>query len=924
MEDVFTMTDQNTPAGRPRLSRRYADFCLRHRTLIIALVALLTLLGAWYVPQVDVRNDPDTLLPPENRYVATNAYAEEHFGMGNLMVVGLKVKEGTIYQPWFINLVQEIHHKLELLPDAIKANFLSLAAQKVKYMGADANGLVFKRLIPTAGIDTKDPAHARQQLSFLKEGLEDNPVLAPMMLYMEGPKGEKCTMHDGAWPKGCVAKGTFIVADYTDAVKPIYLPWVTEVRHIIEHYNKDPRYEILVAGEPYFLAYMLYNLVQNWWLFVISVLIVLVVLWLELRNWRGAVFPLVGVGVTITWTLGLMGYSQFKLTTMMVLTPMLLLAIGIGHSVQITRRFSQELARHKGNCMEAAAVSIEHTIIPATLSALVNMVGFATLGLVPISFYQDYAYFGVFGMATLLLTTTTLIPMMMVMLPCKGQAEAQLETGHEWERSAGSFMSRVIAGPGKWVPLGIVAAMIAVSTHYNGLLRMGHYKVVNGEYVPAANGRFDLMPGVERGINYSRAAFKADAPTVLDINELSKIMPGVISLNIPIRGKERLKPECDMQGKPAGCWDVDTQGQQGVINDADVLHDMAALEDWLRKNPYIGFTGSYAQYIKLVNMLLAADPGQKPKYRDFAVPTTAYLRSIDPNDDRDPNAIVTLYNGLLQTMTGPGELSSFVDDRSKDRWNQAVVLGFVNTMDPRKTHQVVKEIQDYIEQHKNDAGFRKVNFGLRNGDESGDTNQLSRPGPHYLEPGIGGFLGATEATWEVAQHEWLRGPLTTALAVLIIAALVLRSFSTALILIFIMLITLYTQYGMAGYFTSVENWSGNLHFANLVALSIAMGLGLDYGIYLVLRMREEMQANGGDWPSAIRETLGTTGSAVLISVVVLLGSFIPLVGTQLANTWGLGIYIGEALLVDVFTALFLLPLMIGRLRPAFVFRAGPG
>ena len=59
------------------------------------------------------------------------------------------------------------------------------------------------------------------------------------------------------------------------------------------------------------------------------VAIVIVVLWIEFRIWRGALFPLVGVGMTIAMTLGLMGFTEFKLTTMMVLTPMLLLAIGI-------------------------------------------------------------------------------------------------------------------------------------------------------------------------------------------------------------------------------------------------------------------------------------------------------------------------------------------------------------------------------------------------------------------------------------------------------------------------------------------------------------------------------------------------------------------------------------------------------------------
>ena len=108
-------------------------------------------------------------------------------------------------------------------------------------------------------------------------------------------------------------------------------------------------------------------------------------------------------------------------------------------------------------------------------------------------------------------------------------------------------------------------------------------------------------------------------------------------------------------------------------------------------------------------------------------------------------------------------------------------------------------------------------------------------------------------------------------------------------------------------------------FHLLVTLSIAMGLGVDYGIYMVSRLREEMQATGGKWLESLQNTMNTTGSAVIISVVVLLGSFIPLVGTNLANTWGLAIYIGEALLIDVFTALMLLPMLVWVLKPKYVF-----
>jgi predicted RND superfamily exporter protein len=279
-----------------------------------------------------------------------------------------------------------------------------------------------------------------------------------------------------------------------------------------------------------------------------------------------------------------------------------------------------------------------------------------------------------------------------------------------------------------------------------------------------------------------------------------------------------------------------------------------------------------------------------------------------------------MYNGLLQAMTSDGDMESFVKTKGDNEWNEGVVLGFINTMDPRETHQVTMDIQNYIEEHKNDPGFSKVNFGLRNANTSGDTNELSVDGEGYVKPGIGGFLGATEATREVAMDNWLISPLQTALAIFLIAALMFRSFLVSGILVFTLLITLMAQYGLGGYFTSVENWSGNLAFHLLVTLSIAMGLGVDYGIYMISRLREEMAATGGNWLQALRNTQNTTGSAVIVSIIVLLGSFIPLVGTDLANTWGLGVFIGEALVIDMVTALVLIPLLVYWFKPKYVFK----
>ncbi len=95
-----------------KFTLKYARFVIRWRVPILVLLLIATALLATQIPKLDVRNDPDTLLPGVNRYVATNLYAEEKFGMGNLMVFAVKIKEGDIFQPWFINIIQAIHNRL--------------------------------------------------------------------------------------------------------------------------------------------------------------------------------------------------------------------------------------------------------------------------------------------------------------------------------------------------------------------------------------------------------------------------------------------------------------------------------------------------------------------------------------------------------------------------------------------------------------------------------------------------------------------------------------------------------------------------------------------------------------------------------------------------------------------------------------------
>jgi predicted RND superfamily exporter protein len=940
---------------------------LKHRWAVIVLLFAATLLALLYVNRVNLRNDPDSLLPLSDPYIATNLYSDLTYGMGNLMVWGLKVKQGDIYQPWFLDMVNDFYRDVSKLEFANPVNFVGLPSTKLRNLGIDAAGsLDYRRLMPLNGLAADQPQR-QQQIDYLRQGLEKHLVLEPLLVYYQDAAGNKCEMlnADGKISRAsvkhvheqCRAVGTFIIGDFSNELKDNHLDWIAAAKGVMADYQAryGEQVEFTISGEPYFLASMVQELWDKAWLFGVSLLIILVVLWYEFRHWSCAILPLLGVGMTIILTLGLMGYTQFRLTTMMALTPMLLLAIGIGHSMQITRRYMQELQK-SGDHHQAAYIAIRHTVVPAALSIGTDLHGFFAISFIDISFYKAYAYFGIFGMSTLILTTTTLIPLLMITFPPKLR-EREGEQG--WEKRLANSITGLLTGPFKWLPVVSVILIWLISAYATELDR-GFSALLAGKEgrddpeIARIQDEFDIMPGVEKGIHYPRAAYKdhyllgdlltgsGEVKAIADLESLSSMMPGVITANLVIRSKAGSLPPCGLDAwSEAGerlqgaeqCFDAMEDPPQGVFNRAEVLSALSDFEDWLRGHPHIGFTASYVQFVKTLNMLLNAPAGEPPAAHTnlYAIPTLQHMRQNTyayrlPGEGLlypDPDQTVQLYNGMLTSSAAAGELEAFVNTRT---WDEGIVIGFVNTMDPRLTHQTVLDIQRYLQQHADDPGMDLLRIGIEGGEEIQIPAKGGKPAYRVTTedsiPGkaaIGGFLGVTEATRDVAFKEWLNAPVATSLTVFLMTLIMFRSWMVASILISLCFITLMTQYGLGAYMTSIGEWSANLAFHVQVALSIAMGLGVDYGVYMVSRLREEMRASGEDWRTALETTLATTGSAILISMLVLLGSFIPLMNTELANLWSVSLYISEALIMDVFIALLVLPLMVYWLRPRFVF-----
>ena len=112
-----------------------------------------------------------------------------------------------------------------------------------------------------------------------------------------------------------------------------------------------------------------------------------------------------------------------------------------------------------------------------------------------------------------------------------------------------------------------------------------------------------------------------------------------------------------------------------------------------------------------------------------------------------------------------------------------------------------------------------------------------------------------------------------------------------------------------------------LDINSLMVAAIGVGVGIDYGIYLLSRICEEYHAQGHDWGRAITASLTTTGKAIMFTATIMLISIVPwyfLSGLKFMADMGL--LLTMVMLINMVLSLLVLPLLVWLIKPGFVTR----
>ncbi|MGQ0621014.1 MAG: efflux RND transporter permease subunit [Panacagrimonas sp.] len=108
---------------------------------------------------------------------------------------------------------------------------------------------------------------------------------------------------------------------------------------------------------------------------------------------------------------------------------------------------------------------------------------------------------------------------------------------------------------------------------------------------------------------------------------------------------------------------------------------------------------------------------------------------------------------------------------------------------------------------------------------------------------------------------------------------------------------------------------------SLIVAAIGVGVGIDYGIYLLSRICEEYHAHEHNWAAAITTALRTTGKAIMFTATIMTVGILPwyfLSGLKFVADMGLLLMV--IMSINMVMALLVLPLLVWWVKPRFVER----
>ena len=860
----------------------------RGRRFCVAALVLGTLLCLWQALQIRPEAEYENSLPLGHPYIQVFKQYQEDFGGANTVLVALLQKPGTapdLYNEKFLAELKAATEEVFFMAGIDRAHVSSIFTRNVRYLEVVDGGFIAGDVIPAEyapneemfALIRRNVAKA-QVLGSLVSLDQRGAMISAEVLEHDPVTGKKIdpvrlshTLEDDirgrfSSPKKYVyrlkrAQAPFAAGEAVAETfeRPDWTLWFRHVeadrkladgsveRHTLPgrdlaieaqdnpQYNPDIAVHIIgftkVTGDVTDAA------LQVMLFFGLTVLATMLALWWYLGSFRLALLPLCCSVVAVIWEFGLLHAFGYGVDPFAIMVPFLVLAVSTSHGVQYVNTWADEVVQGR-DAFEASRSTFRRLFIPGSIALLTNVAGFLTIYLVPIGSVRDMSANACLGMFAVIVTNKVMMPIWLSRL---GVANV---TAFRRKR-----LARINAGDRLWHALSFVTERpVAAALVLLSLLVLGGSWVVQKQRIigDATTGVPELRP--DSRYNRDFAAITSNFSIGTDILKLIA------------------------ETAPESCAQYDTLNQIDSfawrMQNVEGVQSVKAITTVVRQ-----------AYLGLMDL--------EPKFN--VLPRNGNVLSLINQDIQTTSGLLDFHCAAMPVFVFTADHRAATIDRVIDA---AKRFDAQNAAEFYAAHPEVKA-QDCETRLalRRDMGLRKdalqrrgdllrgrgandeqvsADAGMQALQKASDEaaakyqEQAGMSCPAHFAIGSGN-IGVMAAANEVVEAK----ELVTVLAVYaVIVLLVLASYRSVAgllsICIPLFMVSIFANALMAVF-------GIGLKVATLPVVSLAVGVGVDYGIYIYDVLQHKVREQGLALREAYFETLHQTGKAVIFTGLCLAG-----------------------------------------------------
>jgi predicted RND superfamily exporter protein len=980
---------------RATATLRFARFIVRHRGAVALFLIATTLFFLYPTvnaistglgfplpgPLVRVDTSARAILPDHPFIHAQDKFASE-FGGSSLVVIGLIVKEGTIFTPEILAKISRITKALDGIGYDSKTDEREALRYELEEQGLALEEItpILDRTYPPYPVNhyqVRSVAHSSTRVIQVEsDGAIINSLLMEKLpeTQEEADALREVVRQNPPYIFGRLVSrdetGAFIAAGFVSDRMSSRAVYDAVFRHVqqIKAAEETEDVEIYVTGEPILRGWIFKHAFEIGIFVFLTVTMTFVLLLVYFRRLHGVLIPFIAATATAVWGLGFTGWMAINFDPLILVIPMIITARAVSHTVQMAERFFEDyemlLPRFDGDTekakVEAATVAMAELIVPGTLGIVTDFLGLLVILITSIPQMRDLAVFGAFWVLTILFTVEILHPVMICYLAPPHSAEHYLP----------GFMVRVLRGIGNLVthPVGKYAVAGVAVVLLSGSLYIVFTRSTIGEARPgtpllypdhpfnAATAKVaEKFGGVDSMVVYTygdRANASADAVPVRKMEGFERWMRthtdlgASVSLVPFIHSSWRINHYGDPKWSfvPASpqtvrgiIFQLQTNGPPGFLRpfmtddgkDANISfiypdhkgetisRAVVSAEEFIKRNPLgevsvrldkdQAETGAgFFTYDKLAdNLHYMLGPLLPPRNHTLNVRVRA-------NGHYEPHEIMSASDGLPDWIDEFREAAIEDYETTRDDWPEDEYFYWPDGLEDWEASDV-----DQLWENE-ELGLRAVAVNtpdlvvqdLKAVDSvpKYQATQSWTRGMQFVM--AGGVMGILAAINDEVERSHVANISLILLVIYVLQALTYRSLWSGTIIV----IQLATATMISLAYMALRGIGLNIN--TLPVQSVGVGIGVDYAIYIVDRIRQEVTETG-DIDEAIRRAIRTTGMAVSFTATTIVGGIILWTASNLRYQGEMAFLLVILMVINMLGALTIVPAFYSIIKPAF-------